>query len=239
MLRDVVELVLPRRCAGCGISGEQYCLDCRTVLRDLNPRPAAPLPVPAGMPTTWAATAYQGVAARVIVAWKDQDRADLSAVLGPLLCGALRVAMDASPQWCDTATQEGRVAVIAVPSRAQSTRARGRFPVGDLVDHLVRAQRGPRPLLHRVDALTLGRGVADQAGLDQHQRGENISGAMRLVPQMADGIRDVPILVVDDITTTGNTLAEASATLRTVASGPLLAITVAATARRGTTLAGS
>lgn len=184
------------------------------------------------MPATWAAAAYEGVVRRVIVAWKDHDRADLSGLLAPLLSGALSVAIDGSPQWCAAATTVGNVAVVAVPSRATGTRARGRFPVGDLVDHLVGAQRGPQPLLRRIDALSFGRAVADQAGLDHHQRGENLTGAMRLRRHVEDDLRNVPIIVVDDITTTGSTLAEASRTLRTVVSGPMLAITVAATVRR-------
>ncbi len=235
MLRDVLELVLPRSCGGCGISGQRCCSDCLRAINDLSPRLASPQPVPTGMPTTWAGAAYEGVIRRVIVAWKDRDRVDLSMVLTPLLCGTLRVAMDASPQWSAAAAQADSVAVIAVPSRATGTRARGRFPVGDLVDQLVGAQRGPRPLLRRVDALRFGRSVADQAGLDQYQRGENIAGAMRLRCRADDDLRDVPMIVVDDITTTGSTLAEVSRTLQTVARGPLLAITVAATARRGTT----
>ncbi len=184
---------------------------------------------------TWAAAAYEGVVARVIVAFKDHDRADLRWVLGPLVAGALREAIDASPQWCVAAEEFGQVAVIAVPSRAKGTRVRGRFPVGDLVNHLVDAQRGPRPLLRRVDALSFGRAVRDQAGLDQCQRGQNIFGAMRLSSRAESDLRDVPIVLVDDITTTGSTLAEAARTVRVVASGPMLAITVAATARHGTT----
>lgn len=236
VLRDVVELVLPSTCAGCGAYGEQCCRTCLTALGALRPRPASPSPVPESMPLTWAAAAYEGIVRRVIVAFKDHDRPDLGWILGPLVAGALREAIDASPQWCAAAEEWGRVAVIAVPSRAKGTRLRGRFPVGELVDHVVDAQRGPQPLLWRVDALSFGRAVRDQAGLDQRQRGENICGAMRLSGQAESGLRDVPIVLVDDITTTGSTLAEAARTVQGVAGGPMLAITVAATARHGTAL---
>ena len=233
MLRDVLELVLPRTCAGCGVSGHQCCPECRKVISDLGPRLAVPLPLPAGMPTTWAAAPYESVVRRVIVAWKDQGRADLSGILATLLSGALRVAIEGSPQWCAAARSVGQVAVVAVPSRATGTRARGRFPVGDLVDHLIGAQRGPQPLLHRIDALKFGRPVADQAGLDHRRRGENLTGAMRLRRRVEGDLGNVPIVLVDDITTTGNTMAEASRTLRKAANAPMLAITVAATVRRG------
>lgn len=232
MLADVVDLVLPRTCAGCGVSGDQCCGQCHSILAHLSPRPAAPSPAPVGMPPTWAAAAYSGVLAHIIVAWKDQDRGDLRGVLGSLLCRVLGAAIDDSPLWRAAVAKAGTVAVVAVPSRAHSTRARGRFPVGDLVDHLVHAQRGPRPLMQRRDALGFGRAVADQAGLGQTQRSDNVSGAMCLRHSVSMKLVGVPIVLVDDITTTGNTLAEASSTLHASGSGPVIAITVAATARR-------
>lgn len=239
VLRDVLELVLPSTCGGCGASGERCCRTCLTVLAAMRPRSASPSPIPVGMPQTWSASAYEGVVARVIVAFKDSDRADLRCVLGPLIAGALSEAIGASPQWFAAAHEWGRAAVIPVPSRAKGTRLRGRFPVGELVDHVVRAQQGPHPLLRRVDAVSFGRAVHDQSGLGQHQRGENLRGAMRLNGRAESALRDDPIVLIDDITTTGNTLAEAARTVRAVASGPMFAVTVAATARHGTTLASS
>ncbi|WP_449066250.1 ComF family protein, partial [Planomonospora algeriensis] len=81
------------------------------------------------------------------------------------------------------------------------------------------------------------RRVADQSGLNALQRAENLSSAFRLAPgangspaALLEGGR--VIVLVDDVVTTGATLAEAARTLRAAGAEPGVAVTVAATRRR-------
>ena len=76
--------------------------------------------------------------------------------------------------------------------------------------------------------LVPARAVADQSGLTTGQRARNLSGALRGV-----GVPGSPVVVVDDVMTTGATLVEAARALS--AQGHLVvgAAVVAATRRRG------
>jgi predicted amidophosphoribosyltransferase len=81
--------------------------------------------------------------------------------------------------------------------------------------------------------------VADQAGLGSAERAVNLSGAFEVVPGPAArprpsdrGLGAVAVVLVDDVVTTGTTLAEAARALRAAGAEPSAAVTVAATRRR-------
>ena len=70
--------------------------------------------------------------------------------------------------------------------------------------------------------------MRDQAGLDARARRANLSGGFRLRRRLPAG---GPVVLIDDLVTTGSTLAEAARVLR--ASGvPVLGAAAAATERR-------
>jgi predicted amidophosphoribosyltransferase len=69
----------------------------------------------------------------------------------------------------------------------------------------------------------------DQAGLDRFARYRNLAGALVAAEHLPPG----DIVVVDDIVTTGATLAEATRALTRAGRTPVGAATVAATTRRG------
>lgn len=85
----------------------------------------------------------------------------------------------------------------------------------------------------RVDCarlLTQVRRVADQAGLPGAERAANLAGALRVSRPAAVLRRRV--VVVDDVITTGASLAEAARALEEAGAQVLAAATVAATPRR-------
>ena len=85
---------------------------------------------------------------------------------------------------------------------------------------------------HGVDAqaarlLVPARSAADQSGLSTAERAANLHGALR-----AAGVVRGPVLVVDDVVTTGATLVEAARALTVGGHQVVGAAVVAATSRR-------
>ncbi|MEU7832282.1 phosphoribosyltransferase family protein [Nonomuraea sp. NPDC049129] len=244
-LADLADLALPQRCLGCGTKGPRLCGTC------LDPVPARrmPRPAPDGLPECWSAADYTGAVREAIVAYKERGQTTLAHPLATALaftaCHALaftagHAAADrpATPLGDRLATPLGdrpatpvAVAVVPVPSARRALRSRGHDPVGRLAALAVRqlAAFGHRAELW--PALGQARQVGDQAGLSATQRAANLAASLRVTPA-AKARPAAPVLLVDDIVTTGSTLAEAARTLRVHGVDVLLAVTVAATRRR-------
>lgn len=65
-----------------------------------------------------------------------------------------------------------------------------------------------------LSALRQRRTVADQAGLSARQRLANVSGALTVVPGAVRLLAEAPVVLVDDLMTTGASLAEAARAVR-------------------------
>lgn len=234
-LTDLVDLVLPRECGGCGAVGERCCPACRAVLAGASPRPWRPDPCPDGFPRAWAALPYEGPVRQLVVTWKDGGRRDLTPVLGHVLarCVAAAVAdlLDVGLLTAGAARAPGAPGLLLVPapSSRATTRQRGDRPLVQLCRVTARAL--PPGLTRLLPALRQGRAVADQAGLDQRARAVNLAGSMVLVPRTGRRVAGAHCLLVDDVVTTGATLAEAARVLRGAGARSVVAVTVAATRR--------
>lgn len=227
-LLDVVELAAPSACAGCGRAGERWCGACAAALTGMPPRRWSPTPAPPGLPPTWAGPAYEDEVRAAVVAWKDGGRADLTAVLVPLLRDGLAVALAASPAHRSALAGGDPVLVVPAPSARASVRRRGEHRVSRLA-RLACAAAGPLQVL---DALRLGRRVEDQAGLDAARRFRNLAEAVHVRRGAAARLAGRPCVVVDDVVTTGATLTECARALRVAGSGQVVAVTLFATQRR-------
>lgn len=196
------------------------CLECRESIRGTPPFRVPGLAE--GAPVVSAAGDYADRLREVLLAAKERGGLGLLPLLGDRLAvAAAALVLDSG--W------GGPLAFIPVPSGASQVAARGVDLTGSL------ARLAARRLSHAGLTVTVRRGLAqsrqpqDQAGLDRNARLANLSGAFRLV-----GRHDrMLVVVVDDIVTTGATLAEA---VRAVGSGGgqvLGAAVVAATKRVG------
>lgn len=200
---DAAAVLLPVACAGCGEPPEVLCAAC---LAHLEPAPRRTV-IPGGLQVV-SAWEYGGVPARVVRALKEDGRTGLAVPLGAALAAAVRAA-----DWPPAA------AYVPIPTSSRSMRARG-YRVVDLI--MRRAGLPPAALL-----TPAGRS-ADQRGLDAAARAVNVAGSMAAAP----AARGRDIVIVDDVMTTGATLAEAERRLRRAGARVLGAATVAVTPRR-------
>jgi len=237
-LAATMELVLPTICGGCGATGTTWCSACtQDAAHEAFPegaRKVCPTPCPEGYPPTWAASTYAVAARAALVAFKDSDRRDLTAVLAPMLSGSMLGALAGDPRLrAVLASGNGPVFVIPVPSSPAAVRRRGDAPLELLTGAAIRQTGLSERDLMFAPALRLRRRVADQAGLDHRQRADNLERAIGVRPRWQVSIQGVTVLLVDDVLTTGATIVEAARALRAAGASHVAAATVAATQRRG------
>jgi predicted amidophosphoribosyltransferase len=227
LLGDLLDLLLPQLCAGCGRSSGLLCASCLALLTGNTPRPAWPATVPRGLPRPWAAAGYEGPVRSIIVAHKERGRTPLAAPLGTALAAAIRTALPRS----GVAPLPGSgVAVVPVPSSRAAVRERGHDPTLRMAVAAVRELRASGTPVIGLQALRHRRRVSDQAGLSLTARASNLEGALEAVPGTPVGGR--PVVLADDVITSGATLAEAARALRSAGAEVLAAATVAATPSR-------
>ncbi|GAA1396829.1 ComF family protein [Luteococcus peritonei] len=195
LLDDLADLLLGARCPGCARPGLLLCPDCRAGLADRPLRVEDAGALPAGL-ECWSAGVHEGALREMVSAHKDRGSWLLAGVLGAQL------AVAASP----LLPRDGAVVLVPLPSSPRAVRERG-------YDHaraLARAASVRLPGRPRVlPALRRGTSVADQAGLGRGQRAANQRGSMTARPVRPPG----RAILVDDVCTTGASLAEARRSL--------------------------
>ncbi|MFJ9853464.1 ComF family protein [Streptomyces sp. NPDC101150] len=212
MWRELAGLVLPVDCAGCGRPRTELCARCRRALsgEGRGARRVTPRPGPAGLPRVWAGAPYADEVRAVLLAHKERGALRLARPLGAALAGAVRrVQIGGGP------VGERRVGGVApllvpVPSARRSVAGRGHDPVRRIAlaaaADLRRGGGGARVLA----VLRQRRTVADQAGLSAPQRLTNMAGALEVPGGARRLLTGAPVVLVDDLVTTGATLAEAA-----------------------------
>lgn len=225
MAAAAAELVLGSVCAGCSGAPGLICSDCRDVLHG----PARLVDVPAARLRVAAAAEYAGPARSAVLAHKEDGRLGLASPLGDAVATSVAALLE-SPGGCPTCGERA-VALVPVPSTRPAVRRRGHDP-------LARTARRAATVLRRVGydctvvpALRHRRKVEDQAGLDAAARHANLASALEVRRLAGRLLTPRCVVVVDDVATTGATLAESSRALTVAGCPPCGAAVIAVTSR--------
>ncbi len=158
---------------------------------------------------------------QLINAHKERQALALTTLLGD------RLALSVLRLLTEVAYEPGHpVVLVPVPSAGRAVRERGFDATAAMAGRAARRLSARHPARTRC-VLEQVAGVRDQSGLDARGRQQNLAGAYRIRGRIAEG----PVIVVDDLVTTGSSLAEATRCLRQAGVPVLGAATVAATVR--------
>ena len=224
VLSALADLALPGGCVACERPGPALCLECRAGLDG----PAAltrPDPAPVGLPPSWATTAYDGAARAAILAHKEHGRLSLTRPLGAGLALAVGASLD---------SHEAAVrpwALVPMPSRPDVVRSRGHDPMRSLSRRAAVLLRHSGYDVVVLPVLRATRRIADQSGLDSRSRATNLVGALAVPARYRRLVAGRRIVIVDDIITTGASVAEAARALRAADADVVVAAVIAATIR--------
>ncbi len=199
-LLDALAVLWPVDCAGCGTADRALCAPCRAAVS-----PIVVVREVGGLRVV-SAGEYAGVERRVILSFKQQGRTDVAGPLATALATAIVCARRAF----------GDDLVVPVPSSRAALGRRGYDPVRLL---LRRAGLGFSP------ALLSTRRTAAQKKLGVDERAANMVGAF-VARRRIPGVR---VLLVDDVVTSGATLAEAARAIRAAGGEVVGAATLAFT----------
>jgi ComF family protein len=219
-LQQMLELVFPTRCAGCGSLGSVWCARCDASLEPLR----GPLCAWCGDPHSGPAPCrrcqamslslpvrsfayYRGPLARALIQLKYRPRRGLAEVMGAWL---RQVVLRAA--W------EPHI-IVPVPLGRGRQRKRGYNQVALIASSLA----GNLGIQSRPMAIQRIRETPSQVGLDAAARRENVQGAFLARPQ---DVQNESVCLVDDLMTTGATLVACAEAMRLAGCADVVGVTV-------------
>jgi ComF family protein len=216
-------LLAPPLCWSCGLpsrGGEPLCRSCRASLQRLSAEP-----VWLSFVRVWAPLAYAGPARDLVRALKFRGAVGIADAM------AAQIAANAPAGWLDgPAGWLDRSTLVPVPLHPRRLRSRGYNQAAAIAEALA-----SRTALAVADCLVRTGPAVTQVGRHREERRSGPAGAIELRdPDAGRRAAGVPgrVLLVDDVVTTGATLAACRAALVAAGSAQVDAVVFARTLGR-------
>jgi predicted amidophosphoribosyltransferase len=216
-MKNLAELVFPSRCIGCSQLGISICSICRKSWHThIYHRSIKVMGIQYPVISS---IEYSPIASHVILRAKEANQVAADQLLVKAISHSLRYFLK----------NYGSGDLVAIPSRSSATRKRGR----DFMQEITQSVAIIESLKSR-EILQHQRAVRDQSKLNSRQRNLNIAGAFSATGKLAklDKLAKMaisgnigPLIIVDDLVTTGATLAEAIRALRAAGFSVIGAVT--------------
>jgi ComF family protein len=210
-----LDLALPANCIGCRAEGPPLCGACEP---RLDVRLGSPAGVPIGLPgelpepllqLEWCAP-FHGLARAALHAIKYGGEQRLADPLGAAI----------ARRWRRVGI--GATVVVHLPVHASRAKSRG-YDQADLIAKAAARHLG----LEHVGALERTRATIAQFDLDRRHRAANVAGAFAVDARLGDRIEGRWVLLIDDVVTTGSSLAAGARALEAAGAAAVSAMTVA------------
>ena len=210
-MKSLAELIFPSRCIGCSQLGISICSICR---KNWHPHIyKRGLKVLGNDYPVISSIEYSPIASRVLMKSKESNHIAADQLLIKAIAHSLQYFLK----------KYGSGDLVAIPSRISATRKRGR----NFMQEITRSVANLESLEYQ-EILHHKRAVRDQSQLNSQQRLSNVAGAFSAKTNLAAAAgrgNTEPLIIVDDLVTTGATLAEAIRALRTAGFTVIGAVT--------------
>lgn len=233
MIRAILDLLFPKKCAGCGSTGSYLCINCVKEIKQTDlvcpfcERPSLGGVVHSvckrrfGLDGLWSLGVYGGplriAIQKLKYKWVSEVARELVDVTveywaknSPLLLD--RIKKDQGKSWI----------ISAVPLHQARQKWRG-FNQSELLAKLLASKLG----LKYADSLKRIRNTKPQMKLLAAERKQNIKNAFSLLPVMNNEPITQNVLLIDDVWTTGSTLKECCYILKRGGIKQVWALTIA------------
>ena len=193
----IIDILMPKKCLGCGREGLYICKDCEIFLSEVNMMEAEMLDLrnPTYIMSAWE---YEGLVEKLILKIKYDGCYDIINDLIEKAFGKIELNLPKNTY------------ITFVPMWGRKERRRG-FNQAELIAKKVGEITG-RPVAKLLEKIKDNR---SQVGLDPQERAENVKGVFGLRKQvLLREVRPYSILIVDDVYTTGATMTECARVLK-------------------------